>query len=88
MQLLYIHRSLSMYISCFRPAKRHPPRGAGGEAVSGNKAWLRRRLHTAVPVVWAYRLGRTYLGAAEADHAGFSAACVRLTLALLLTFIK
>ena len=31
-----------------------------GEAVSGNKAWLRRRLHTAVV--------RAYLAAAEADH--------------------
>ena len=33
---------------------------ARGEAVSGNKAWLRRRLHTAVV--------RTYLAAAEAGH--------------------
>ena len=33
---------------------------ARGEAVSGNKAWLRRRLHTAVV--------RMYLAAAEADH--------------------
>ena len=33
---------------------------ARGEAVSGNKAWLRRRLHTAVV--------QAYLAAAEADH--------------------
>ena len=33
---------------------------ACGEAVSGNKAWLRRRLHTAVV--------QAYLAAAEADH--------------------
>ena len=36
---------------------------ARGEAVSGNKAWLRRRLHTAVV--------RAYLAAAEADHGGY-----------------
>ena len=33
---------------------------ARGGSVSGNKAWLRRRLHTAVV--------RTYLAAAEAGH--------------------
>ena len=63
MQLL--HTSIT---ACIFRAFAPPPPGARGDAVSGNKAWLRRRLHTAVPVVWAYRLGRTYLGAAEADH--------------------
>ena len=48
-------------------APRLPPR-ARGEAVSGNKASVAAppAAHTAVVRAWS--LGRTYLGAAEADH--------------------